>query len=124
MQIIYQKKWKVQGIDALMPSNVFLDVSNVCNAVAVFITEAMTCIFMWHSVLNQNVVHVRLHQPTWNDKVSVHPISQKKNHSHQWYLAVMTVLLLSAEVSFGPCPSTDEMVSNKTVHSKSNKDTV
>ncbi len=38
------------------PSDVFLDVCNVCNAVAVFLATAVTCIFMWRGVLSQNVL--------------------------------------------------------------------
>lgn len=41
------------------PGDVFLVVPNACNAVAVFLTAAVTCIFMCHIVVTQNIiVHV------------------------------------------------------------------
>ena len=60
----------------------FLYVSKVYNAVAVFQTAAVTCIFMWHSVVSQKILCLLICFLKLNDsKRSAHPIFQKKNTS-------------------------------------------
>lgn len=61
------------------PGNVFLQVSNVYGAVAVFQTAAVTCMFMWHRVVTQNILCILIGDLKLNDsKGAIH----KKNISH------------------------------------------